>query len=208
MKEIRYWSESDRVKHQSNTEQKQTRETVEKHAQSFKSSLLSELAGKGGGGLSGNSMKDLFGSGLGNADVTGNLMDLDVDGIEKVWAEQLKSPIDSFNFSNNSSNKNNSYAAGIGGLDSFIDLTMQAQMLRAKKALGDDKDLLNMGDFTRALNGDDSEDLIESTYKNIDEFLAHINSEFEKASKTFNVSIDELKRQAASSRENNTDGNG
>ncbi|MDH5300534.1 MAG: hypothetical protein OEW58_04155 [Gammaproteobacteria bacterium] len=59
------------------------------------------------------------------------LMQVNVDGIEKVWAEQLRNGAQYLNF-NQANDKSSTLSGGLGGM---LDLSSQIYMLRAKKNL-------------------------------------------------------------------------
>lgn len=196
MSEIRYWNAiGPRVDTQAQ-QTKKAREAVEKFDDSFRNQLFGELSQLGGDALltgsDSNSMSDLFGN-------SGpKLMNLDVPGIEKVWAAQLSSPVSTFGGLDSGSKSDSN------GLSGMIDLMMKEQLARARKNIEKDSGQFTFDDFVRDIDG--KNDSIESMPQSgdnpipatMDEFITLMQRQIKQAATKYDVSENEIWRRASS----------
>lgn len=186
MSQIRYWDD-DRQTPGVGGAARQS-QAVSRVNQDFQLSLLDQLS-KGDQLLSGSGQ---FG-GMGDSmfgDPTKQLMNIDIEGKEKIWAAQLSSPM---GFFHNSSSAGMSSGSGMGALDSVISLSVQAQMVKARNQLQKNQDRYSLAEFVKDVVPDSAAEKSRS-YSNIEEFVAFIRSEIDRASSNFGLKKGELKQ--------------
>lgn len=196
MSEIRYWNAISPGNDPQSQQTRKAREAVEKFDDSFRNQLFSELSQLGGdalmSGADSNALSGLLGDG------GPKLMNLDVPGIEKVWAAQLSSPITSFGGMDSSSKTDSS------GLSGMIDLMMKEQLARARKNITKDSGQYSFDDFVKDLGGnDDSIESIQQSGDNsipatMEAFIASIQQQIKQAATQYNVSENEIRRRVSS----------
>jgi len=205
--EIRYWDlQNSRVLNNANKANSQVSKTDgQNNYKAFEAAMLNNLftspiggglsgfnAGSGNGfgsaignGFGSSSPMDLLFSGtdLGAADLQSKLNGAKNKGMEKVWAAQLSNQLPML-VQNQNAYANNSSNTGIGGLDKMISLTIQEQMIKARKVLENQaKTLVN----TTPVKNDENQSMAQ--------FIAGIQQQIEIASQKYGVSEDKLKEQ-------------
>jgi len=116
-------------------------------------------------------------------------MNVDIEGIERVWAEQLKSPTGLMGIAGGSNGSSDHTSA----LDSVIMLTVREQMTRVTdiiqrrvKALEDSVDVDKSDEIQRKVN---------ASYTNVAQFTEQMEQQYDEASKQLGISVLELKRR-------------
>lgn len=166
-------------------------DTLLKGQKDFQSEMMKQLAGVQsrypGLGLSGSaSMMGGLSSGS-----PFQLMNLDVEGIEKVWAEQLKTPFGLMSMGGETDRQNGMQHTA---LDNIIMLTVQEQLTRVNDLVQKRSEALQ--DKT---DGSASESEPESVagaglpYRNVQDFSNRMRKEFEQASRQLGVPISVLR---------------
>ena len=168
MTEIRYWGG---LNHSSLQETGQTskRESSPSDRTSFQSLLMDQLLAARG------NPSPYFGN---NAGV--NLMDMDIEGIEKVWAEQLKSPGFLFQNSTNNNSLNNN------PLQNIAELTMRSQLIRAQSQMDMALTPFSIGAETSGAGGSSSEP------ESLEEFINDVLKDVDTAAEKFQMSRETL----------------
>lgn len=189
MTEIRYWHTGNENPGVRSTEQsKKAREAVEKFDKSFRSELLGQLSMLDGDALMSGSnnglSSDLFGTG------GPNLMDLDIDGIEKVWAAQMDSPLNSFG------NINSNSGSDPGGLGGVVDLLVKEQIARARKQLEQQQQNYSLDEFVADVSGEETlPPVISGDAGSLDEFVTSIHQQIKDASSKYEIPASEIRKQ-------------
>ena len=166
IKAVRYWDSSAPL---ADTQKKQQ---AQAYTRSFQADLLASMAGSG----LPKAMNGL--DGLDGSAVPG-LMQVDVDGIEKVWAEQLKNGASYLSF-NQSDEKKSSQLNGLGGM---LDLSVQVHMLRAKKNLQRQTQDISLND------------LAGKTDTGLQQSLAAMRQQLQNLAKQYDLTLPQLGQQ-------------
>jgi hypothetical protein len=187
MNSIRYWDQQQvSVATQQGREKRQAAQQV---TQSFQSNLWDKMAALGGSSLPDFStgMTSMMGD-----NPMANLMQVNVDGIEKVWAEQLKHPQSFFNMGNSRDEKN----AGMGALDGALSMAVQVSMIKAKKHLQQQTTNYGLNAFMGDVGVSASVDeQMKALTSSVDEFVSNMQLQMRQASKQYGLTVDELKRR-------------
>ncbi|MDH5547405.1 MAG: hypothetical protein OEZ43_17615 [Gammaproteobacteria bacterium] len=193
MTEIRYWGGSTSAHTVHDTQTRKRHDALSRYTQDFQSELLDYMQPKSVGSAMAtgktNSLAGAFG-GKGP-----QLMDLDVPGIEKVWAAQLSMPEAYLNLGGDSQQNN---SADLTGLSSMIDLTVQQHMLRARQSLGEAEyafdELVDDLETIESLN----QGVDNSSYDSLEAFVSAMQQQIEQASRQFGVAEGEIEQRLTS----------
>ena len=187
MSEIRYWDGvvSD-TPSASSTRVKQARSAVEKFDKSFQSELMGQLSSLDAHTLMGGGSSNALTSGMFGRNGP-QLMDLELDGIEKVWAAQMDSPLGYFggmgSGSSGSFNSDNSSASGLSGV---VDLMVKEQIAKARKQIEHQQNNYSFDEFVDDVGGGS---VINSPTTRppatLDDFISRINAQIEDASQQY-----------------------
>lgn len=128
------------------------------------------------------------GSGLFDKGNAGNLMDIDVEGIEKVWVEQLQSPSAIFN----QGRTTNSVVGGSGGLGYSIDLLVRAQMVKLNLQLEQQYQREYFRNISQTHVKEKEQGSQSDNNSQLEEVLADIQLQLAQAAKQYEVTLAEL----------------
>ena len=186
MNPVRYWeSQPTSVAVRQDREKKQA---AQQFAESFQSSLWDKMAALGGSSLPG--FADVPSMMADNP--MANLMQVNVDGIEKVWAEQLKHPASFFNTGYSSEDHHGS----VGGLSSAISMAAQIHMIKAKKQVQQNTTNYGLNAFMNDVGAGASVNAgLQELTTSVDEFVSNMQWQIKQASNQFGLSVDELKQR-------------
>ena len=199
MTSIRYWQAQSNSPVQSSSDRvKQAREAVDKFDKSFQAELMGQLStldadalmsGSANGLGSGNGMSPGMFGGKGP-----QLMDLQIDGIEKVWAAQMDSPLSYFNNTGSSGSSGNDNNAS--GLSSIVDLMVKEQIAKARKQIEHQQNNYSFDEFVNDVGG---ESVVNSPATpppaTLDDFISRINAQIDEAAQQYAVPESDIRKR-------------
>lgn len=199
MNSIRYWQAQASTPVQSSSDRvKQAREAVDKFDKSFQAELMGQLSTLDADALMGGSANGLIpGNGM-SPGMFGSkgpqLMNLEVDGIEKVWAAQMDSPLAYFNNMGSSGSSGNDNNAG--GLSSVVDLMVKEQIAKARKQIEHQQANYSFDEFVNDVGGESAIDSPATpSPATLDDFISRINAQINDAAQQYAVPEAEIRKR-------------
>ncbi|MDX1810964.1 MAG: hypothetical protein R3240_03395, partial [Gammaproteobacteria bacterium] len=152
-------------------------------------------------------MTDLFSDGTLDPNLQSKLGDLQNEGMGKVWAAKMANVLPSFDAWSSNDNKKNDNSSSMGGLDSFIELTVKMQMAQAKKAMQHEtkhNSLMSLEEFMGLEKVEENQEAAVAATDNEtvsqDQFAKDIYAQIQAAAGKYDTTIDELKSQIFSAK--------
>lgn len=201
MNSIRYWQGQPGAPTQNSSDRvKQARQAVDKFDKSFQTELMGQLSTLDADALmSGSTNGLLSGGGIGSG-MFGKkgpqLMDLDIDGIEKVWAAQMNSPLDYFGGMGSGSGSFNSDNSSTSGLSGVVDLMVKEQIAKARKQIEQQQTNYSFDEFVKDVGG---ESVIDSPATpppaTLDDFISRVNTQINDAAQQYAIPEEDIRKR-------------
>ena len=190
MSEIRYWQKNNLNTLENTLKDAKTpeKEVKEGNFRAFEATMLDSLMSSVSFGSDSSNIMSSFSSDPSASALFGNLggnsnnledrlQNIQDQGMGKVLAAQFSNRLPNFTQSgSNDSSKND-----LGGLNDMIALTMQSQMIKARKVLETQFEQFKTND-------------IDTENQSIAQFVSDIQSQIKSASDNFNISEEEVRR--------------
>ena len=196
MKEIRYWDSAALESHNSRPKLNESAKQFEQTQETFNQQMYELLMGTGNDPLfnSFDVSGDLFSleDGIDEA-LSEKLGGIKNEGMEKVWAAKMQNVLPFSDWYFGYGDKQDNFS--MGGLDNFIELTVKAEMARAKKGLQrlESQNRMSLQEY---ISKDEAlspkKEVTQAQSESPDEFVNNILEQIEAAAGKFDMSTDEL----------------